>query len=218
SFPELWGGVACLDFANTLDGRATEQPEENLQTYADVVKWATYAGLLDEEAAVRISDASRDERQASDPGEASEGKASDDGRDNENLRTALELREAIFGIFSAVGRHQPVPEPALDSLQQHFAQAMAHAHLDDRRGWYFTGADPGRAWWPIAVDAVTLLTHGPLDRVKVCAAEAGCVGLFLDTSKNRSRRWCTMDGCGVDAKVKRQAQRRRSARPRTAPE
>ena len=277
SFPELWGGVACLDFANTLDGRATERPEENLHTYADVVKWANYAGLLDEEAAARIkdkgqastegsdkdeasdkgrdkgqagdnsrdngreSDNSRDKGQASDnsreDGEAAAtpgddhrvngrasvgrqdvGRPADDDHDQDNLRTALELREAIFGIFSAVGRHQPVPKPALDSLQQHFARAMAHAHLDDRRGWYFTGDDPGRAWWPIAVDAVTLLTHGPVDRVKVCAAEAGCVGLFLDTSKNRSRRWCTMDGCGVDAKVKRQAQRRRSARPGTAPE
>ncbi len=213
SFPELWGGVACLDFANTLDGRATERPEENLHTYADVVKWANYAGLLDEEAAARI----RVNGRAS-VGRQDDGRPADGDHDQDNLRTALELREAIFGIFSAVGRHQPVPKPALDSLQQHFARAMAHAHLDDRRGWYFTGDDPGRAWWPIAVDAVTLLTHGPVDRVKVCAAEAGCVGLFLDTSKNRSRRWCTMDGCGVDAKVKRQAQRRRSARPGTAPE
>jgi predicted RNA-binding Zn ribbon-like protein len=44
------------------------------------------------------------------------------------------------------------------------------------------------------------------------AAETGCVGPFLDTSKNRSRRWCTTDGCGVGAKVQRQAVRRRAAR------
>jgi predicted RNA-binding Zn ribbon-like protein len=44
------------------------------------------------------------------------------------------------------------------------------------------------------------------------AAEAGCIGLFLDTSKNRGRRWCSMDACGVEAKVQRQATRRRAAR------
>jgi predicted RNA-binding Zn ribbon-like protein len=195
SFPELWGGVACLDFANTLDGRATEQPGEHLHTYADVVNWANYAGLIDAETAANLSDQSP-----------------------QALSKALELREAIFQVFTAVGRHRPVPKQALDTLQKHFAQAMAHAHLDAENGWYFTGADPDRAWWPIAVDAIKLLTTGTHDRIKVCAAEAGCVGLFLDTSKNRSRRWCTMDGCGVDAKVKRQAQRRRSARPRSAPE
>jgi predicted RNA-binding Zn ribbon-like protein len=160
-----------------------------------VVNWANYASLIDAETAASLSDQSP-----------------------QAFGKALELREAIFQVFSAVGRHQPVPKQALDTLQKHFAQAMAHAHLDDQIGWYFTGADPDRAWWPIAVDAIKLLTTGAHDRIKVCAAEAGCVGLFLDTSKNRSRRWCTMDGCGVDAKVKRQAQRRRSARPRSATE
>jgi predicted RNA-binding Zn ribbon-like protein len=58
---------------------------------------------------------------------------------------------------------------------------------------------------------VQLLTAGPLERVKVCAAEAGCIGLFMDISKNRSRRWCN-DGCSIEAKIQRQAQRRRTAR------
>jgi predicted RNA-binding Zn ribbon-like protein len=102
-------------------------------------------------------------------------------------------------------------------VRRRHAEAAATGRLafDDDAGrfdWRFDGDDPGRAWWPIAVDAVRLLTSGPLDRVKVCAAEAGCIGLFLDTSKNRSRRWCTMEGCGIDAKVQRQAKRRRAVR------
>jgi predicted RNA-binding Zn ribbon-like protein len=107
------------------------------------------------------------------------------------------------------------PAPALASLRERDAGAMAVARLaatGSGFGWEFDGDAPGRAWWPLAVSAVRLLTAGPLDRIKVCAAEAGCTGLFLDTSKNRSRLWCTMDGCGVEAKVQRQAERRRSAR------
>jgi predicted RNA-binding Zn ribbon-like protein len=191
--PDLFGGVACLDFANTLDGRATEHPEELLQTYADLTAWSAHAGLIDPPAANRLN------RRGGDA----------------DLRTALDLREAVFGVFAAVGRGDAVPAPALGQVQGHYAESMAHARLtpdEDGYGWQFTGDDPARAWWPVAISAVRLLTDGPLDRVKVCAAEAGCIGLFLDTTKNRSRRWCTMDGCGVEAKIQRQASRRRAAR------
>jgi predicted RNA-binding Zn ribbon-like protein len=193
---ELYGGIPCLDFANTLDGRATTRPEEHLHTYADLVSWAGHAGLIDAATA----------RQAA----GGAAPAADVA-----LRTAIGLREAIFQVFAAVGRGAPVPEAALAVLQDRYADAMAAARLAPGGSgfdWQFRGDAPDRAWWPVAVSAVRLITAGPLDRVKVCAAEAGCIGLFLDTSKNRSRRWCTMDGCGVEAKVQRQARRRRTAR------
>jgi predicted RNA-binding Zn ribbon-like protein len=131
------------------------------------------------------------------------------------LRIALELREAIFQSFTAIGHGSPAPEPALAVVQGRYADAMAAARLVPGGAtfdWQFVGDTADRAWWPVAVSAARLLTSGPLDRIKVCAAEAGCVGLFLDTSKNRSRRWCTMDGCGVEAKIQRQARRRQSVR------
>jgi predicted RNA-binding Zn ribbon-like protein len=192
-FLELFGGVACLDFANTVDGRATAHPEELLHSYADLSAWSAYAGLIDSTTATQLTLRGTDA----------------------DLRAAVVLREAIFEVFAAIGRKRTVPAAALATVQTHYAGAMAVARLSPVEvgyDWRFTGDDPGRAWWPVTVSAVRLLTWGPLDRVKVCAAEAGCIGLFLDTSKNRSRRWCTMDGCGVDAKVRRQASRRQAAR------
>ena len=192
-FLELFGGVACLDFANTVDGRATAHPEELLHSYADLTAWSAYAGLIDSPTAGRLTARGTDA----------------------DLHTAIALREAIFAVFTAVGRGQTVPAAALAEVQARYAEAMAVARLvrgEEGYEWGFAGDEPGRAWWPVAVSAVRLLTSGPLDRVKACAAEAGCIGLFLDTSKNRSRRWCTMDGCGVDAKIQRQASRRRSVR------
>jgi predicted RNA-binding Zn ribbon-like protein len=53
---------------------------------------------------------------------------------------------------------------------------------------------------PIAVAAVDLLRSGPLDRISVCDA---CPWLFLDTSRNHSRRWCSMEDCGARAKMRR---------------
>jgi predicted RNA-binding Zn ribbon-like protein len=194
--PELFGGVACLDFANTLDGRATQHPEGYLHTYADLLRWAVHAGLLDTATARRLATTAAVAAEAT-------------------LRTALDLREAIFRAFAAVGRDGQATEPDLAVVQRGYAAAMAAGRLaPDGAGfdWEFSDDDPDRAWWPVAVSAARLLTTGPLERVKVCAAEAGCIGLFLDTSKNHSRRWCSMDACGVEAKVQRQATRRRAAR------
>jgi predicted RNA-binding Zn ribbon-like protein len=194
-FLDLFGGVPCLDFANTLDGRATAHPEELLGSYAELTGWARHAGLIDEATAGRLAGA---------PSTAA-GAA---------LARAVELREAIFQVFAAVARGEPVPAEALARVQSRYAEAVSAARLEPAQAgfeWRFAGEAADRPWWPVAVSAVRLLTTGPLDRVKTCAAEAGCIGLFLDVSKNRSRRWCT-DGCGVEAKVRRQAQRRRAAR------
>jgi predicted RNA-binding Zn ribbon-like protein len=197
NLPELFGGVACLDFANTLDGRATMHPEEYLHTYADLVSWDEYAAVIDPATAALLA--------ATAPAAADAA-----------LRAALDLRESIFHVFSAIGRGGPASAAALAAVQGRYAEAMAAARLAPAGAgydWQFSSDDaPDHAWWPLAVSATRLITTGPLDRVKVCAAEAGCIGLFLDTSKNRSRRWCTMDGCGVEAKVQRQAKRRRTAR------
>ncbi|HEY0000490.1 MAG TPA: ABATE domain-containing protein [Actinoplanes sp.] len=221
-FPELYGGAVCLDFANTLDGRATQDPEEYLHSYADLVSWAEYAGVLDPATARRLAGPVSDDvaaaarrASASLNDRAAARQSAGPSATDVALRIAVDLREAIFGVFAAVGRGEDAPEAFVDLVQLRYADAMAAARLapgDDGFDWQFGGDAPDRAWWPIAVSAVSLLTAGPLNRVKVCAAEEGCIGLFLDTSKNRSRRWCTMDGCGVEAKVQRQARRRRSAR------
>lgn len=201
AFPELYGGVACLDFANTMDGRAMPEPEEHLHTHPDLVRWSGYAGLLDEAATRKLVGRA--------PSAAEQA-----------LQAALTLREAIFRVFAAAGRGRPAAAGDLAVMQSGYASAMAAADLAPTAagfGWQFHGEDPNRAWWPVAVSAVALLTTGPLERVKVCAADAGCMGLFLDTSKNRSRRWCSMESCGIEAKVQRQATRRRAARtPRSS--
>ncbi len=50
--------------------------------------------------------------------------------------------------------------------------------------------------------AADLLTTAELALVGECAGE-GCSWLFLDTSRNRSRLWCSMEDCGNRAKARR---------------
>ncbi|MEU4689309.1 ABATE domain-containing protein [Actinoplanes sp. NPDC023714] len=198
-FPALYGGATCLDFANTVDARATDAPEEHLAGYPGLVRWSAYAGLLDEPATRHLLTLAAARPQAAQASHAA----------------ALTLREAIFRIFAGLAAGAPPAAADLALLQQGYAAALATARLEqrgDRFVWNLPAENLHRAWWPVAVAASKLLTGGSLDRVKVCASGRGCRGLFLDTSKNNSRRWCTMESCGTAAKIQRQAARRRSAR------
>ncbi|MFC7533153.1 CGNR zinc finger domain-containing protein [Actinoplanes sp. GCM10030250] len=214
-FPALYGGLTCLDFANTVEARELAHREEHLFGYPDLVRWAAYADVLDRAGTRHLVTLAKARPQAA---EAS-------------FTAAMRLRGAIYRVCAG-----DVPPAAADLafIQRGYAGAMAAATLAPGKpglapGGY--GLSPGRsalapgasghswalatdhldrAWWPAATSAIALLTGGPLDRVKRCAARERCTGLFLDTSKNRSRRWCSMDTCGTDAKVTRQTARRHS--------
>ena len=60
-------------------------------------------------------------------------------------------------------------------------------------------ADP---LWPVLWDAAALLTSANLQRLGRCDDEH-CGWVFLDHSRNRSRRWCAMEDCGNRAKARR---------------
>lgn len=63
---------------------------------------------------------------------------------------------------------------------------------------------------PILIDAGELVTDGRLDRIGQCDPDEGCGWLFLDTTRNGSRRWCSMDTCGSAAKARAWYHRHRS--------
>jgi predicted RNA-binding Zn ribbon-like protein len=201
---KLYGGRLCLDFANTLEPRAAEPAHDWLEGYADLVRWARHAGALDDATAERLlaSVATR-------PAEA-----------EASFAAAIELREAIYRVFAAIAEDAAPAATDLDRLQQAYAEAMRHARLlpaadPGRLAWAFDGDDAlDRAWWPMARSAVELATAGPLERIKRC--RPGCGFLFYDGSKNRIRRWCSMEECGGQTKARRQTARRRAARARAA--
>jgi predicted RNA-binding Zn ribbon-like protein len=68
--------------------------------------------------------------------------------------------------------------------------------------------------WPVSRSAADLLTSNLLERVRECADDRGCGYLFIDTSRNRSRRWCSMESCGNRAKVRQHRERQRKAKQR----
>ncbi|MDP9265918.1 MAG: CGNR zinc finger domain-containing protein [Chloroflexota bacterium] len=196
---ELTGGALCLDFTNTVGG-SRERPREDLNGFGDLVKWGRQAGVLDgatARALVRRADAA--------PAEAAKA-----------LRRAISLREAIHRVFVGQGKGERPPQADVELIRRWDVDALEHSRLvakDDgyEREWAQAPPAFDRVAWMVARDAVELLTSAELARVRECASET-CAWLFLDTSRNRSRRWCDMRSCGNRAKVRRHYQRVRRFR------
>ena len=122
-----------------------------------------------------------------------------------DLERARELRAAIYDVFAAAAGGDRAPRGSLASLLAVHADAVREGTIEDG-DWVWVGGDPDRPLWPIAVAAVDLLRSDRLTRLKMCG---NCRWLFLDRSRNGSRRWCSMDECGVHTKMRRYRAARR---------
>lgn len=199
---DLSGGDLALDFANTVDGTRTtahqRSDKEHLRSYGDVLEWAVQAGVVSEAERRRLARAAA---QRGDGGAAMH-------------RRAIDLREAIFSAFDARAHGRPEPEDALASVDREARIAAAHRTLTRRDGSvgyvWSDGDDLDRPLWPVAAAAADLLVTPEVPVVKECASET-CDWLFVDRSRNRSRRWCDMSDCGNRAKARRFYARRRAA-------
>lgn len=187
----MLGGHLCLDFTNTVSGRDDGVIKDHLDHYTDLVAWSRQAGVLEERGAQHLL-----EEAADFPAES-----------NEVLIRAIALREAIYQIFSALASVQQPRKEDLLTLNAELAQAMSRVRIvPTPQGfkWDWMGGEfeMESVLWPIARSAADLLTAGDLTRVRECAGNT-CGWLFVDTSRNRSRRWCDMSDCGNRAKARR---------------
>lgn len=194
---ELTGGALCLDFANTVDYRPSERRKDHLENYGDLIAWGRQAGALPpSQARLLLREAARDEKAAA-----------------AALHRARELREAVYRVFSAVAASRAAREADVAVLNAAVAGAFQNLRLAPAAGGYAWtwGGEPDldRVLWPVVRSAAELLTCPELTCVRECAAEE-CGWLFLDRSKNRTRRWCDMKVCGNRNKVRRFHERKRA--------
>lgn len=192
---ELVGGELCLDFVNTASEREAGPFRERLWEYGDLVRWGELTGALDAATAKRLKQAA-----ARKPVAAARV-----------LEQARGLRESIYRVFRAWHRGESPATDDLALIGEAGAEATAAQRLvADADGfdvaWPETDALE-RAWWPAATSAMALLLSADLPRVKECAT-GNCNWLFVDMSRNRSRRWCDMKECGNRAKARRHYARR----------
>jgi predicted RNA-binding Zn ribbon-like protein len=128
---------------------------------------------------------------------------------------AIALRAAITRVFRDIAAGQAPDDGDLELLHTEYLIALGHAHLEmsaDAFAWAWPDDTLDHPLWPVARSAIELLTQGDLRRVKECPGAGDCGWLFYDTSKNASRRWCSMEGCGSRVKMRHQYARKRGDR------
>ncbi len=182
-----------MDFANTLDWHASDRPHETLHRYEDLLEWVHAHGVLSRDRIDVLARRARREPQAA----------------AAVYRRATALREAIYRIFVDRITGSVPAHGDIRLLNEELQRALPHYRVEvaaDGPAWRLAadGAEFDAPLWPIVQSAAELLLSENLrDRVGQCADPEGCGWLFLDLSKNRSRRWCSIQDCGNRAKQRR---------------
>jgi predicted RNA-binding Zn ribbon-like protein len=184
------GGALCLDFANTVGGHREGEPKETLHAYSDLLDWALTGGAISKATAARLREVARN----------------NEARATRTLTAAKELREAIYEIFAALADDRQPPTANITTVNAALGEAYANLELKSHAGhidltWPASSADLRAPLWPVVKSAVDLMLDKKAS-LRICASET-CGWLFIDTSKNHSRRWCSMRDCGNRAKVRR---------------
>jgi predicted RNA-binding Zn ribbon-like protein len=188
---KLLGGRLCLDFVNTLDWRGTDSPQEFLKTYDDLVSWSRHAGICSQP----------ESRNLYKMAEQSNSEA------KKVLNRALKLREAIYRLFAAGTANQKPLNEDLVVFNKNLSRSMKDSQIiptTDGYAWDIAGNRTKLDWIlnPIIQSAAETLVSDERKKVKACA-DSACGWLFIDVSRNRSRRWCDMQDCGNRAKASR---------------
>ncbi len=192
------GGWPCLDFVNSQNWDSRDPVYERFHQYSDLVWWNFDVGALSEQEKEGLLEAA----------------AQNPARATAVFEQALALREIIHHTFAKIAAGQPpqAVEPA--SLNAAIGPLLGQSKIiateqGFKRAWSGEVAALERVLWPIGWSAFELLLSDQLERVGQCAGES-CGWLFLDTSRNRRRRWCEMQHCGNRAKARRYYRRRQS--------
>ena len=221
--PRIVGGHLALDLVNTVAPR-TPNPHEHddyLATPAQLLEWSRRVQLLSDDEADAVAAAW----------------AVSPGADEQALRTVWQIREATYRTLAAALTVDGDRVETLDALSQlflHWIAALGRSSLApagvlsaalqlpadaakpaDRRGVAQVRYGHVPTWLlqdRLAAASIALLQSIDVRQLKACPVdEGGCGWLFLDRSRNGSRRWCTMEDCGAHAKARRLTERRRRA-------
>jgi len=192
---DLSGGNLALNFVNTVSDRPTDRPIERLTDYTRLVFFGLESDAYPNRSTDRLHLVA--------------GRTPGLGKNA--LQKAIQFREALFAIFSAVVEHRAIPGNPLARLTFMLQDAMTHGrlvHNGRRFVWEWIGMDCNleSVLWPIARAAADLLLSDELVHLRMCASD-DCAWLFLDHSKNQRRRWCDMKVCGNRVKARRHYER-----------
>ena len=176
---DLYGGVLCLDFVNTVQDRTKEPMVNYLNTPEDWIAWLIRVGLVRLPVELNI--------------------------EKIQIQLLTKNRETIFRLITSIVSSREISSSLWADVNAEIQKAFGKVILTNTKGkilprWTFDETNPMNYQYPIFKSLYDLLLSENLSRIKSCG---GCGWLFLDTSKNSSRRWCDMRFCGSQDKSKR---------------
>jgi predicted RNA-binding Zn ribbon-like protein len=188
---ELHRHRLCIDFINTLSWRGREVPAEGLIKYSDLITWSRQVGITTPQDANKLL--KKADRHPAD------GK--------KVLLGAVDLRETIYRIFTAIIDDQEPAKKDLTAFNNYLSKTISLSRIINTQNGFSwnSGGDKSKMNWvlnPVIRSAADLLVSDELQKLKSCS-DPMCGWLFLDISRNQSRRWCNMKDCGNRAKAKR---------------
>ncbi|MFD2419241.1 CGNR zinc finger domain-containing protein [Amycolatopsis pigmentata] len=194
---ELAGGHPALDLVNTVAWRLDPaRTVDRISGFSSLARWSAAAGLIapDVETDLLQQAAARPDRA------------------QEALREARAIREAVHGVAGAVADGREPGEHHLNTVHRMLARAIGRAEIASVVPWRWTlrPRAPADLPWAIALAAGRLFQEEDLTRLRRCH-DAGCGWLFLDRSRNGSRRWCSSADCGNRARARRHYERHRTS-------
>ncbi|UVI36299.1 CGNR zinc finger domain-containing protein [Brevibacterium spongiae] len=190
------GNALCLELTNSIPDRASGDRD----WLADPATAADWIGSLDLDLDRGADLAEQDLAE-------------------QDLAELRKFREHVFDVFDALASGGSVPQRSLDTITEAHARSLQKFGFRAPDGPSDTAGRiaPLVRDWPdtwstkalialFAQSAIDELTGTRLDRLKSCPS---CHWLFIDTSRNRSRRWCSMQTCGGRDKALRHYRRTR---------
>ena len=191
---ELVGGVLCLDFVNTINSRL-EPEHDYLVQYSDMAEWAKKVEILPPAQSGKLQKRAEQHRTEA------EGV----------IRKAQTFRELLYRLFSNTTKGSEPNKKDMETFIAFYAESISHGQFVKKDHAYATtwrvDEEFDSVLWPVIYSAGELLLSNELVHVKECP---GCGWLFLDTSRNQSRRWCSMNTCGARDKMRRYHKKRRA--------
>lgn len=189
------GGNLSLDFVNTVHNRHEAPLRNLLKNYLDLVTWAHFATAINNSQKERLlQNGRKNQRKA-----------------NQIYKDSLQLREALYDFIASMINREEVSRVNMQLINQWYSKASSNlelTRLDDCfvLDWNAESLELGSVLWPIIRAFVNLVTSEDRNRIKQCS---NCGYLFVDNSKNNSRRWCSMEICGNRVKARRHARKTR---------
>ncbi|MGW7685404.1 CGNR zinc finger domain-containing protein [Kribbella sp. NPDC054772] len=206
------GGHPALDLVNTVSPRLRggEAEHDYLTSPAELLAWSRRIELIDTRDFSAVEGTWRTAPELA-------AKA---------LRATLEIREATYDVLApradgaavAVDGVKRSEGSAFERLMLRWSAAAARSMLipdaerDQGIAELVVGTSPAQLVPDrLVVAAVELVRTVDLRQLKACPVdEGGCGWLFLDRSRNGSRRWCAMEDCGTRVKIRKLGERRRA--------